>query len=69
MDDFENRVLRWCRSTSHRCHYQGGENLLVRRLRAQGFNWEQICAILETVVDTCPDCWDADRGCQCQNDE
>jgi hypothetical protein len=32
-------------------------------------NSEQIEAILKVVIDMCPHCWDAERGCQCWNDE
>ena len=43
--------------------------LIVRRLRDDGFNEKQIKQILEEINDICHDCWDADDGCQCRNDE
>lgn len=32
-------------------------------------NRDQIEEILKVVMDMCPYCWDAERGCQCWNDE
>lgn len=28
-----------------------------------------VLKIIEIVQDTCPECWNAKRGCQCWNDE
>ncbi len=43
--------------------------LFIRKLREAGFNNEQINAILETMDNICKGCYDAEDGCQCQNDE
>jgi hypothetical protein len=44
------------------------ETLLVRKLRNIGLKSEQIDSVLTIIDDICPNCWNADRHCQCEND-
>jgi len=43
-------------------------NLFSRRLLAK-LTREQVLYVWEILDETCHNCWDADSGCQCWNDE
>lgn len=43
--------------------------LLVKKLREIPLTDEQIEEVYHIIHSVCWDCWDADAGCQCANDE
>ena len=43
---------------------------LVKKLREDFiFTNEQTEIIIDIIMNTCPECWEAPVGCQCWNDE
>ena len=57
-------IKEWCDDCGH---YQ--EPLLVKKLRENGFDDDQILKILDVYDTTCQHCHDSDSDCQCWNDE
>lgn len=47
----------------------GDDCLFVARLRLGGLPDEHIAHVINTLNETCPECFDAPRGCQCWNNE
>lgn len=45
------------------------KTLLATRLRMMGFSEKEIEDIYNAFNSVCASCYDADRGCQCWNDE
>jgi len=45
--------------------YSEKDNLFIKRLKKEGFNNEQIVKIIMATENTCPICYDNDRGCTC----
>jgi hypothetical protein len=43
-------------------------NLFVQKLRDGGLSDEHIAVVINAIKDTCNDCWDSEKGCQCWND-
>lgn len=42
---------------------------LVTKFLVKGYSSGQVTEILEIVMNTCHECWEAPSGCQCWNDE
>lgn len=42
---------------------------LVDDMIQRGLNIQQIAAAIQSIEATCPHCWDAPRGCYCNDDE
>jgi hypothetical protein len=49
--------------------YSDDDIELIKKMRSGGLTDEQIAIALNAIEDTCPHCWDAEKGCQCWNDE
>jgi hypothetical protein len=43
--------------------------LLVQRLLGLGFDDKDVVDIFNVIDSVCPNCYNADKGCQCDNDE
>jgi len=44
-------------------------SLFVKWLREDGLTEEQIDIVLGAMADICPDCWDCEAPCHCENDD
>lgn len=57
-------IRDWCENHSYRetC-------LFVERLAKKGLRIRDIYVVLETIDETCIECWDGNNDCQCWNDE
>jgi hypothetical protein len=55
----------------NRSHNYGSAKdcFFVEQLRTGGLTDEQIAVTLNVVDNTCHECWNAEAGCQCWNDE
>lgn len=55
-----DKIKQFCREYS-----ANEENSFVRQLRERGMTDEQIAIVVTEIENTCPVCWDNDRGCHC----
>jgi DNA-binding transcriptional MerR regulator len=50
-------------------NYSDEDCLLVKELKALGFNIAQIAAILQLIDNTCKHCWNSNSDCNCTRDD
>ncbi len=63
-NQIENKIQDWC------LEYSGTKNnVLFQKLKEIPLNHEEIWCVLEILDNTCHNCWNDERGCQCNNDE